>query len=375
MKISMIKPYLPGFESIEDEFREALTSGMVTNNGHYVSQYEEALQHYLHASLPPVCYCNGEMALFGLIQSWKKKLGYSPHDSFDVLVPSFTFSGTVNAILMNNLQPIFCDVDETLTIDINKIDSVGSNTKMIIPVGVYGNLPDIEQMKAFAEAHNLVLVFDNAPAFGATYKGAPVPYYNVDEIYSFHVTKIYSSMEGGVAVSNDEEVQAYLARFRDFGQYEKSTGDVDIAGLNGKMQEVSAIVGLKNLQNIDTILEKRNRNIQRYREFFGDLEQKGYLQTMKVRDEVFCPYLYFPVILNEEASSFMEHLKQNNIASRRYYTSVHTLKLYKDRYKELNLDFTNAITGKIVALPIHTIMEDAEIDHLFSVVSHYFQNY
>jgi dTDP-4-amino-4,6-dideoxygalactose transaminase len=373
MKINIVKPVLPDLAEIQEEFQQCLSSGMVTNNSYYVKNYEEALKKFFQSPLAPICYCNGELALHSLIQAWKTKLGYDVHDSFNVLVPSFTFSGTINALVSNNLKPIFCDIDQTLTIDLNKIDTPDSNTKMLLPVGVYGNLPDIEKAKAFSESHGMALIFDHAPAFGATYKGQPPAHYEIEEIYSFHATKIYNSMEGGAALTHDKEIHSLLSRIRDFGQYEKSIGDVDIPGLNSKMQEISAIVGLKNLEKINDIISKRKYNIQQYKTFFNTLKSKGYLDIMHVKDEVFCPYLYFPIILNEEASKFITHLKEYEISARRYYTSVHTLKYYKDKYQSLNLDCTNSIKDRIVALPIHSIMEQSEIDYLFSVIEKFFK--
>jgi len=374
MKINIVKPVLPHINEIQDEFQQCLSSGMVTNNSHYLRSYEGALKEYFRSPQTPVCYCNGELALHGLIQAWKTKLGYGVHDTFDVLVPSFTFSGTINALVSNNLKPVFCDIDNTLTMDFSKLDNVNDNVKMLLPVGVYGNLPDIEKAKAFSEAHGMALLFDNAPAFGATYKGHPPAYYKIEEIYSFHATKIYNSMEGGAALTHDEEIHSLLSRIRDFGQYEKNIGDVDIPGLNAKMQEISAIIGLKNLENFEHILSKRKQNIQHYNTFFNALKNKGYLDVMHVNEDVFCPYLYFPIILNEEATKFIEHLKDHDISARRYYTSVHTLKYYKDKYQSLHLDYTNSIKNRIVALPIHSIMEQSEIDHLFSVIDKYFKH-
>ncbi len=111
-------------------------------------------------------------------------------------------------------------------------------------------MPDIEKAIDFSNTHEIALLFDHAPAFGATYKGKPPAYYGIEEIYSFHATKIYNCMEGGAALCHDKEIHSLLSRIRDFGQYEKSIGDVDIPGLNSKMQEISAIVGLKNLEKI-----------------------------------------------------------------------------------------------------------------------------
>ena len=113
MKINIVRPFLPQLEEIKNEFETILNNGMVTNNSIYVQTFEETLQEHFSSALTPVVFNNGEMALYNLIQAWKLKLGYNNHESFDVLVPSFTFSGTINAIILNNLRPIFCDIDET----------------------------------------------------------------------------------------------------------------------------------------------------------------------------------------------------------------------------------------------------------------------
>lgn len=372
MNINIVRPYLPDIDAVREEFAVCLSSGMVTNNTSYVQQFEGQLHAFFASELKPVSFCNGEMALFHLIQAWKAKLGYDVHDSFDVLVPSFTFSGTVNAIVLNNLRPVFCDVDETLTLCPRRIDGYEGSAKMIVAVGVYGNLPNIDLLGKIAKKRNLVLIFDNAPAFGSRYNNLFTCNFGYSEIYSFHASKIFTSMEGGAAVTNDPEIAATLAQVRDFGQFEKSRGDVAIPGLNSKMQEISALVGLKNLACIDTILASRERQIVRYRVFFATCEAKGYLTNMLVKNNVRCMYLYYPIILWEDATAFVGHMQSNGIVVRRYYTAVHALSYYKNKYTELDLEFTNSIKDRIVALPIHTEMSDEEVDYLFTTIGNFF---
>jgi dTDP-4-amino-4,6-dideoxygalactose transaminase len=371
MNINIVKPFLPSLDEIGDDFSKILVSGLVTNNSPHVRLFEDKLQDFLSSKLKPTVYCNGEIALYNLIQAWKIKMGYGPHESFEVLVPSFTFSGTINAIVSNNLKPVFCDVDETLMLDIKKLE-VTPDVKMIVAVGAYGNLANLEELGKFADDHKLVLILDNAPAFGSKFKSKFPNAYGYSEMISFHATKIFNSMEGGANIVNDQEIQDYLVRLRDFGQYEKTRGDVDVPGLNSKMQEISAIVGLKNLEKIDFILTSRYKNVARYRTFFEDLEQNGLLKTMMVSEDVECPYLYFPIILNEEATKYVEFMQANNIAVRRYYTATHDLKFYKNKYRQHDLSFTNAIKDNIVSLPLHTIMTEEEFDHLFTTNKAYF---
>ncbi|MBK6390594.1 MAG: DegT/DnrJ/EryC1/StrS family aminotransferase [Saprospiraceae bacterium] len=134
-------------------------------------------------------------------------------------------------------------------------------------------------------------------------------------------------------IVNDDEIQDYLLRLRDYGQFEKVRGDIDIPGLNSKMQELSAIVGLKNLEKVDFILSNRQKNVQRYLQFFKQLEHDGFVKTMLVDKEVICPYLYFPIILNDDATRFVEYMQENNIAVRRYYTANHRFNLLQNKYR------------------------------------------
>ena len=373
MKINIVKPFLPTLEELSVGIDQILQSGMVTNNSPFVRLFEERLQNFFGSTLRPSLYCNGEMGLYHLIQAWKHKLGYSPHDTFEVLVPSFTFSGTINAIVQNNLKPVFCDVDKSLVIDVEKLKVDSPQVKMIIAVGAYGNLPDLEKLGKFAHDNQLTLILDNAPAFGSKFKCKFSCEYGHSEMISLHATKIFTSMEGGVNIVNDPEIQDYLLRLRDYGQFEKARGNIDIPGLNSKMQEISALVGLKNLEKIDFILTSRFENALLYKIFFKQFEDQKMVQTMYVKQEVTCPYLYFPIILNKEATDFVDYMTGQDIAVRRYYTANHDLNFYKGKYREQDLSFTNQIKDSVVSLPLHTQMDEQEINYLFTTVKNYFE--
>lgn len=372
MNINIVKPFLPTLEEISESFALCLKSGMVTNNSAHVREFEERLQDFFGSAIKPSVNCNGEMALYHLIQAWKHKLGYGPHDSFEVLVPSLTFSGTINALVTNNLKPVFCDVDETLILDVDKLLVDSPQIKMIVAVGAYGNLPDLDKLREIEQKHNLIVILDNAPAFGSKYNNKFPWEFGFSEMISFHATKIYNSMEGGANIVNDPEIADYLLRLRDFGQYEKTRGDVDIPGLNSKMTEICALVGIKNLEKVDFILNNRFENIEAYRNHFAILEADGHLKTMRIRPKVRCTYLYFPIILNEDATDFVDYMQNHNIAVRRYYTATHDLKFYKNHFRNQDLSFTNKIKDNLVSLPIHTIMSKEELSYMFETVNNFF---
>ena len=372
MRINIIKPFLPKLDEISENVSKILKSGLVTNNGEHVVNFEKKLQEKLNTKLTPILFNNGESALFNLIQYYKYKINGSLDGTFDVLVPSFTFVGTINAIVLNGLKPVFCDVDDNLTIDIDKLN-ISNNIKLIVVVGAYGNIPNIDKLLDLKKKTNIEIIFDNAPAFMSTYKSDYVCNYGFSEIYSFHASKILNSIEGGCLITNDDEIHENVKFLRDFGQFEKNIGNIKLPGLNSKMSEFCAIVGLKNFEKIDYILENRTTTITRYVEFFENLEQLGFLKTMKVDRDVKCNYLYFPIILNENYDKFVEFMSDNNITVRKYYTSTHTLDYYKNKYDKLDLGFTEKISNRIVSLPIHTEMSDDEINHLFQTIKKYFK--
>ena len=372
MKINIVRPFLPELAELQTEFADCLKSGLVTNNSPHARRFEERLQEYLGCPIRPSVNCNGELSLYHLIQAWKARLGYGPHDSFEVLVPSFTFSGTINALVTNNLKPVFCDVDEGLVLDLKKASVDSRDVRMVVAVGAYGNLPDLDRLGSLAASGGVTVLLDNAPAFGSRFRGKFSWEYGFSEMISFHATKVFSSMEGGANIVNDPEIAADLLRLRDFGQFEKTRGDINLPGLNSKMTEICALVGLRNLDKVDQILNGRARNADRYREFFGGLEARGCLRQMDVSPAVTCPYLYFPIILTEDATEFVAYMQAREIGVRRYYTATHDLTYYRDQYRRQDLSFTNEIKDRIVSLPLHTVMTDAEMDYLFDSVGAYF---
>ncbi len=373
MKINIVRPVHPRLEELSAAFESCLNSGLVTNGSHNVQELENRLQSYYSCPIRPSVNCNGEMALFHLFQAWKHKFGLGPHDSCEALVPSFTFSGTINALVTNNIKPVFCDVDSGFTLDLDKMVFDSPSIRFVVPVGAYGNLVDLENLSRKVPRDSVAVVLDNAPAFGSKFNGQFPWRYGFSEMVSFHATKIFSCMEGGACIVNDEEVANYLLRLRDFGQYEKTRGNVDIPGLNSKMTEICALVGLRNLEKIDDILNSRLNNVKRYLDFFESQESLGRLQIMKVAKNVTCTYLYFPVLLNEDATEFVMHMQAHGIGVRRYYTATHQLDVYRGKYRSLDLSFTEGIKDRIVALPIHTYMSDDEMDYLFTAVRGFFE--
>lgn len=383
MKINIVRPILPRIKHINLNLDKCLKTGLVTNNGSNVQGFEKNLKKFLNSKYDPVAFCNGQMALYNLIQAWKFKLKIKNNSKIYAIVPSFTWSGTVNALILNNITPIFCDTDEKFLLDLKKLETqfsklnkIKNKIKFIVPVSNYGNILDLSHLKQFCKKNNIVALLDSAPAFGSKYNYKYPNNFGFDEIYSFHATKIMTSMEGGCVVSNNKEIINYCKYLRDFGQFEKKIGNIKLPGLNSKMQEVSAIVGNYNLSNFRKILKKRMIVISKYKKFFKNLEKKKIFTLMKIDPKVECTYLYFPILINKNLRKFKKYLEHSNISFRKYYSAVHELQFYKKENKttiSLDLSFTNMIKDKIIALPIFSDMSIKEINYMFSSIKKFYK--
>ena len=380
MKINIVRPIHPPLNKIRHSFENILGNGLVTNNGKNVQRFEKNLQRYLNSKYSPVVFCNGQMAFFNLLQAWRFKLNLKPQEKIYAIVPSFTWSGTINSLIVNNIEPIFCDIDETLTIDIekvkknfNKLKKIKKKIRFIILVSNYGNIPDVKNLKIFLKEKKIIPLFDSAPAFGSTFKKKFINNFGIDEMFSFHATKVLSSMEGGCVISNHKDIINNLKYLRDFGQFEKSIGNIKLPGLNSKMQEISAIVGNENLKNFQKNLKKRTLILNQYKKFFSNFEKKGVLSTMKINPDVFCVHSYFPILLNKNIESFKNYLKSNKINFRKYYSAVHTLNYYKKQkiQKNIGLHFTNSIKNKVIALPIFSDMTKNELNYFLGKIENF----
>ena len=317
------------------------------------------------------------------MQAWRYKLKIKNFEKVYALVPSFTWSGTVNSLILSNIEPIFCDIDETFTIDVDSINlkskkfiKIKKKIKFLIPISNYGNIPDLNKIKIFSKKNNLTVVIDSAAAFGSSYKNKFPIHYGFDEIYSFHATKIMTSMEGGCVISNDKKIVNFVKYFRDFGQFEKKIGNIKLPGLNAKMQEISAIVGNYNLKNFKTNFNRRLKVIKKYKGFFKNYSKRNILKEMKVNSHSICNYLYYPLVVMTKANLLKKELIKSRISFRKYYTAVHTLEFYKKykKFKYTSLNYTNSIKDKVIALPLFSNMTQKELSHLFKTFKKIYNN-
>src|SRR5215510_11701302 len=261
-KAPMVRPLLPAFD---DEFAEGvqgiLQSGMLTT-GQHLRHFEKAVAEHLGVRYAiAVSSCTT-----GLMLTYQG-LGLTG----EVVVPSFTFMATVSAMIWAGLRPIFADVDvETLTLDPAAAEAaITPNTRAIVAVHNFGNPADIEALQAIACRHHLKLVFDAAHGFGALYKGAPVGPQGDAQVYSLSPTKLLIAGEGGIVATNDDQLAERVRIGREYGN--DGNYDSAFAGVNARMPELSALMGVRSLRNLEQAARHRNRTAEVFRTGLGDL--------------------------------------------------------------------------------------------------------
>lgn len=362
-KILVTQSSMPPYEEYIEAIKPLWDSHWLTNMGKYHKELEEKLREYL--DVPELSLMvNGHMALEMAIQAFN-----FPEGS-EVITTPFTFISTTHAIVRNRLKPVFCDVKlSDGTIDETKIeDLITEHTVAIVPVHVYGNVCNIEEIQRIADKYNLKVIYDAAHAFGVRYKGKGIGCYGDASIFSFHATKVFNTIEGGAVTFSDHKLYEKLYNLKNFGiRGEELVAEV---GANAKMNEFCAIMGLCNLKHIDTMLEERKKRYEYYMD--GLLNVNG-IRFFNKNIETTNNYAYFPIIIEDEyglsRDELYEKLKENNIYSRKYfYPLTSDQACFKNKYKNEDLDCARELAKKIIVLPFYEKMEYGTIQEIIRIV-------
>ncbi len=362
-KILVTQSSMPPYEEYIEAIKPLWDSHWLTNMGKYHKELEEKLREYL--GVPELSLMvNGHMALEMAIQAF----GF-PEGS-EVITTPFTFISTTHAIVRNRLKPVFCDVKlSDGTIDETKIeDLITEHTVAIVPVHVYGNVCNIEEIQRIADKYNLKVIYDAAHAFGVRYKGKGIGCYGDASIFSFHATKVFNTIEGGAVTFSDHKLYEKLYNLKNFGiRGEELVAEV---GANAKMNEFCAIMGLCNLKHIDTMLEERKKRYEYYMD--GLLNVNG-IRFFNKNIETTNNYAYFPIIIEDEyglsRDELYEKLKENNIYSRKYfYPLTSDQACFKNKYKNEELDCARKLAKKILVIPFYAKINKEEMEEILRII-------
>lgn len=351
-KVFIVKPSLPPPEEMQAGMNEIISSGMVTK-GKYLRAFEEAIAEHLqvkHAVAVSSCTT-------GLMLTYQG-LGLTG----DVVVPSFTFMATVSALVWAGLRPIFADVDfGTTNLDPAAAEAaITPHTSAIVAVHNFGNPAAIDALQEVAARHNLKLVFDAAHGFGAIYQGKPVGAQGDANIYSLSPTKLLITGEGGIVATNNDELADKIRVGREYG----NSGNYNsaFAGINARMPEFNALLGLQSLQQLEAAARRRNEVVALYQQ---ELDQLPGIAFQTVREGNRNSYKDFSITIDAEAfgltrDELQQALTAENIDTRTYYDPpVHRHTAYQHYASpEIALPNTDKLAAQSLSLPVWSKMED-----------------
>lgn len=289
----------------------------------------------------------------------------------EVITTPFTFASTTHAIVRNGLVPVFCDIEpETFTIDVTKLEAlITDRTCAILPVHVYGNICNIEEIERIAKKYSLKVIYDAAHTFGETYKGRGIGSYGDVSCFSFHATKVFNSIEGGAVCYSDTDFGKELYRLKNFGIRNEEI--VDGVGANAKMNEFCAAMGLCNLRHIEAEIAKRKRVVEQYRKKLQDVEG---LKISPVQEDVESNYSYFPVVIDEKVfgasrNEVYEKLGENGIGARKYfYPLTNTFDCFHGQYDVNLTPVALHISRRVLTLPLYADLELENVDRICSII-------
>ncbi|PKY11244.1 aminotransferase [Acidithiobacillus marinus] len=367
-KIYVTQPFLPPLEEFLPYLEQIWDNKILTNGGPFHVQFEQALCEYLgveHVAL----FTSGTIALVTALQALRI--------TGEVITTPYSFVATSHSLLWNGIRPVFVDIDaDTLNLDPTKIEAaITPQTTAIMPVHCYGRPCDMEAIEKIADNYNLKVIYDAAHAFGVRDENGSVLRYGDLSILSFHATKVFNTFEGGAIICPDVKMKTHIEHLKNFGYVNEVT--VIAPGINGKMSEFNAALGLLQLKYIDQVLGERRRIDGVYREQLHGIPGIRF-PSMPVVSAA--NYAYFPILVGPEyplsRDALNELLREHNIYARRYfYPLISGFPMYRGlpSAKRENLPVATEMAQQVLCLPIFPGLNEYEqkrITGLINLLAH-----
>jgi len=353
--IPVTRTYLPPLKEYHTFLKEIWDKGWITNHGKCVTDLEKKLKKHLGVK-HLLCLSNGTLALQVAIKALDLK--------GEIITTPFSYVATTDSIVWENCTPVFADIEpDTLTIDPKKVEeAITPRTSAILATHVYGNPCDVEALENIARKHDLKIIYDAAHAFGVKYKGKSVLNYGDISTLSFHATKLFHTVEGGAVITNDPHVNHRNSYLRNFGHngYEGFWG----IGINAKMSEVHAAIGLCVLGKIKKIFSSRKKATELY---FKNLSGLNGISFPVLRKGTVYNYAYFPVLFENEKVllEVFEALKKKKVFPRRYfYPSLNMLPFFGQQ----SMPVSENAASRVMCLPLYHNITKKDVDMITAII-------
>jgi dTDP-4-amino-4,6-dideoxygalactose transaminase len=347
-----------------ERINDLLDRRWLTNSGPFVGDLEQRIAALLGVK-HCIAICNGTVALEIAIRA----AGLTG----EVIVPAFTFIATAHALQWQEITPVFCDIDPvTHTLDPRRVEAmITPRTSGIVGVHLWGRACDVGALTALAQKHRLKLLFDAAHAFACSYQGHMIGAFGDAEVFSFHATKFFNTLEGGAVTTNSDEIATKIRLMKDFGFVDYD--EVGYVGTNGKMNEMSAAMGLTGLESLDEFIATNRRHYRQYRHELANLPG---VRVINYDEREHCNYQYLILEIDDTITQvtrdqIVEILHAERVLARRYfYPGCHRMEPYRSYYPHagLLLPETEKLVKKVMALPMGTAVTEDVISQICQIV-------
>lgn len=359
----MTRPFLPPLEEFYDGLSEIWETRWLTNNGPILKRFTRELCDIFETD--NLClFNNGTMALQIALQGMRI-MG-------EVITTPFTFVATTHALFWNKIRPVFVDIEpEYYTIDPEKVEAaITPWTTAILAVHVYGHPCNLDALTDIARRHNLKLIYDAAHAFGTEVGGKSIAHFGDLSMFSFHATKLFHSMEGGMLIFQENGQKGVFDYLKNFGF--KNELEVVMPGTNAKMNEIQALMGIQVLKYLEEIIQKRAKITEVYRECLKKVP--GIRLVPDLSPDIRYNYAYLSIEVDEKEfgmsrDDLYESLKQWNVHTRRYfYPLVCDYSCYRGISVNDPLTVARRVAERILSLPIYDSLELSDVEGICDII-------
>jgi dTDP-4-amino-4,6-dideoxygalactose transaminase len=363
-KIFVTQPSLPPLKEFIPYLEKIWDSKWLTNNGEFHKQLEKELAEYLGIKYISL-FANGTLALITALQEMRI-IG-------EVITTPFSFVATTHSLWWNGIKPVFVDIEPNyFNIDPEKIEAaITPKTTAILPVHVYGNPCNVKRIQEIADIYGLKVIYDACHAFGVKIKDQSILNFGDMSVLSFHATKVYTTFEGGAIVCHDEKTKKRIDYLKNFGFAGETT--VVAPGINAKMNEFQAALGVLQLKYADEVRSKRQELAEYYRKNLKGIEGILYLDDIEY---VTHSYSYFPILIDIEKygitrDELYQKLKDNGINTRRYFYPLISNFTSYSALPSANIDrliVANRIADKVLCLPIYPDLDKETVIKIINII-------
>lgn len=362
-QILVTQATLPSFQAYTDKIRQIWETHWLTNQGALHQEFQSKLKNFFNSKHVTLCV-NGHLALDLAIKAMRLK--------GEVITTPFTFVSTTHALAMNNLRPVFCDIKSTdYTIDEDKVEAlITPETSAILAVHVYGFPCAVEKLESIAKKHNIKLIYDAAHVFGVEYNGRSIANFGDISMLSFHATKVFNSIEGGALVYGNPELEKTLDLFKNFGIADAE--HITEIGLNAKMNEFQAAMGICNLEEIEKQITDRKRLAEIYYDRLQHIQ--GIVLPEPSAQITKANFAYFPILVDETSYGInrdvlYEKLASYNIYARKYfYPLTCDCECYNGQYSGAALETARYTAPRILTLPIYGALDPEIVTMICDII-------